>query len=170
MATATGEQLTQNIRQNIEELKRVCQEVQEDVATRAPEGRWAPKEILSHLLGPEGAGHLPMLRSFLDQDTPRIDIVPEDPFYSEQRARLTFAQLLQEVDEEYERIARFVEGLTKDQLERTAQIPLIKETPFGEYPTLATWIGLLAGLEKCHLRFHIDHMREILQGLGVAAK
>src|SRR3972149_11342489 len=106
MATSTGNQLAQSIRRRIEELKKVCEGLDESTASRAPAGRWSPKEILSHLWGPEGSGHLPILQAFLDRETPTIDIEPENPFYSEKRSRMTFAQLLSEVEREYDRISK----------------------------------------------------------------
>ena len=111
MAASTGIQLAQGIRKRIEELKKLCEGVDESAASCAPAGRWSPEEILSHLLGPEETGHLSMLQAFLDRETPLIDIEPENPFFTGKRARMTFDQLLAEVERQYGRIAKFAAGL-----------------------------------------------------------
>jgi hypothetical protein len=170
MAPSTGIQLAQGIRKRIEELKKLCEGVDESAASCAPAGRWSPKEILSHLLEPEETGHLSMLQAFLDRETPLIYIEPENPFFTGKRARMTFDQLLAEVERQHGRIAKFAAVLSGKQLGRKAHIPMLKESPFGEYPTLETWIGLLGGSDESHVKFHINHMREILQGVAAQAK
>lgn len=163
MATSEGTQLSKAVREKIEEFVKLCQGLDEQTATRAPAGRWSPKQIVSHLCGPEGIGFMATLRPFIEQDTPRLDIEAENPFFSEKRARMSFAELLTELQREYGGIADFVAGLSEEQLNRKAHVPLLKDTPIGEYPTLAAWVQ---GIVEYHVTFHIEHMGEILQALG----
>ncbi|RPJ05264.1 MAG: DinB family protein, partial [Deltaproteobacteria bacterium] len=158
MASSKNAQLAQMIHDKKEAFKRLCLGLDEETSSRAPAGRWSPKQIVSHLCGPEGIGFLPSIRAFVEQDTPRLEIEAENPFYSENRARMTLAELLSQFDQEYKRMEDFVAGLSEEQLGRKAHIPLLKETEIGEYPTLQKWIEAIAGY---HMEFHINHMREI---------
>ena len=164
MPTNEAVQLSELIHQNVAAFKEVCEGIDEETASRAPSDRWSPKQVVSHLCGPEGAGMMPTFSVFVEKDIPRLDIETEDPFFSENRARMTFAELLAEFGEEYGRIAEFVEGLSEEELNRKAHVPLLKETPIGEYPTLAVWARTIG---EEHLGSHIDHMREILEALEV---
>ena len=163
MATTRGNQLAQEIMQKVAALKQVCQGVDENLASRAPADRWSPKQILSHLCGPEGVGHLPILRAFVDSDTPLIDLDTENPFFTEHRAAMSFGELVAECELNYQRLANFATNLTEEQLARTAHIPKLKDSPLGEYPTLD---GMIGGLGEFHVQFHIDHLREILAELA----
>ena len=163
MPTSEALELSQVIHQKKEDFKKLCRGIDEETASRAPSGRWSLKEIVSHLCGPDGTGHMPGFRAFLEQDTPRLDIEVENPFFSEKRSRMTLTELLDEFDREYASIAEFATGLSEEQLNRKAHIPMLKDSPFGEYPTLAAWIRLIG---DGHLGMHTDHMREILLSLG----
>jgi len=164
MTTHEGAGLADGIRKKAEEMSSLCRGLSEEAASRAPEGRWSPKQIISHLCGPEGVGLLPALRLILEQDTPLIDLKAEDPFFTGKRTSMTMSELLTEFRKEYLQIADFVAGLSEVQLQRKAHIPMLRESNLGEYPTLASFVG---GLMDYHMDFHIKHMREIMQALGV---
>lgn len=164
MQTAQATELADMIRRNADAFRRLCEGLNEETASRAPEGRWSPKEIVSHLCGPEGKGIMPSFRGFVEADVPRLDIDVENPFLSDTRARMTLNELLAEFDREYGNLAAFAGNLSDEQLARKAHIPILKDSPLGEYPTLAAW---LRGIGEYHLSSHADHMREILEALGV---
>ncbi len=155
----TAAQLADSIIEKIGEFAKVCAGTDEKTASRRPAGKWSPKEIASHLLGPEGMSLPSMIRIFLAQDTPRLDIEPADPFFSKERGKMTFSELVKAVDAVYTQTASLVRGLTAAQLERKAHVPIFKDLPLGEYPTLGAFIGALADY---HLAFHIDDMRQTL--------
>jgi len=163
MNTPSGTQLAQEIRKEIEELKKVCAGVDEKTSSSAPAGRWSPKEILSHLIGPKESAYLLLLQIFLNKDHPTIEIDPGNPFFSEERAKTPFVELLQEAVKGYEQLAVFSENLTHEQLARTAHIPQFKESPLGENPSLG---AMILGLGQYHVQSHIEQMTEVLQEIA----
>ena len=163
MTTSHSIELAEMIRRKSAKLLKACREVDENLAARAPGDRWSPRQIISHLSGPEGAGHTALLRAFIDSDTPLLDLDAGNPFYTGKRAAMSFGELLAECEANYQQVAGFVAGLTEAQLARTAHIPELKETSLGEYPTLA---GMINGLGEFHIQFHIEHLHEILAELA----
>lgn len=167
MGSTQGIELAEIIRKKAGELGGLCEGLDEAVASRAPKGRWSPKEIISHVSGKEGEGFMPAVESFLKEDTPLLELEAANPFFTGKRKEMTMAELLSEMKREYERMAETVSTLSSDQLGRKAHVPLFKETPMGEYPTLAMFVRALV---EHHLGYHIDHMKEILGELGVSSK
>jgi hypothetical protein len=163
MATSRGNQLAQEIRQKVAALKQACQGVDEKLASRAPTDRWSPKQILSHLCGPEDVGHLPILKAFVDSDTPMIDLDIGNPCFTEKRARMSVSELVAECEMNYQRMADFAAERTDEQLAKKAHIPKLKDSPLGEYPTLDR---MIYGLGAYHVQSHIDELSEVLAALS----
>ena len=165
MASQEGTQVAALIREKLAEINSMCKNLDENTASRSPEGRWTPKEIISHLYGPEGIGTLPALQLILGEDTPLIEIEPANPYYTGKRREMTFQALLAEFNQEYGKMADLMESLSQEQLARKAHIPLFKDLPIGEYPSLLEFVQALA---EFHLVDHIEHLRDILKTLGVS--
>ncbi|MHB8108526.1 MAG: maleylpyruvate isomerase [Syntrophorhabdaceae bacterium] len=162
MSKQTGQQLADMLSARIDDFVNACEDIDESMATRAPKERWSPKQIVSHILGPEGPGITHDLKKFIDQDMPSIELEAENPFFFERRARMNFSELLTQFENDYGEIVIFVRPLTPEQLDRKARVPLLRDTDLGEYPTLE---DMVAGLLNYHLKFHTDHMREIVEAL-----
>ncbi|MBI4763403.1 MAG: DinB family protein [Deltaproteobacteria bacterium] len=165
MTSQEAKKLAQLIRRQVEEMSRLCAGLDEATASRSPEGRWTPKMILSHLCGPEGVGAPSALQVILQQETPLIEVEAANPYYTGNRPAMTLAELLLEFKGQYGQMADLVETLSDTQLARKAQVPLFKDSPIGEYPTLHMFILALA---EYHLNEHITHMKEVLKALGFA--
>ena len=162
-----GKDLSQIVLKKTEEFTKLCEGIDEGTASKAPNGRWSPKEIVSHLCGPKEGGLLFAIKAFVEQDTPELPLHPGDSFFSDERVRMPFSALLAQFQKQYREAAAFVAGLSPEQLGRKARIPALKESPLGEYPTLAVFIQ---GIAEHHIGYHVDHMREILTALGAAPK
>jgi len=157
MVSATS--LQAQMDQKVREIKEAVSGVSEQQASRRPApGEWCVKEVLSHLSGRETASFRDGLNIFLEQDTPEMDLTPGDPYYSPQREKLSCSELLSKVEEQYSGIGKFLAGLTEEQLARKAHIAFLKETPLGEYPTLAQWASAIMNF---HLNEHINQLRNL---------
>ena len=103
-----------------------------------------------------------MFKAFVEQDTPTLDLQGGNAHFTADRAGMSLSELLAEFEKRYADLADFIAGLSPEQLERKAHIPALKESPMGEYPSLGVFVGALA---EYHLKFHIDHVKEILEAL-----
>lgn len=97
MGIPEAAKLSESIRRNAEGFKKLCEGLDEETASRATGDRWSPKQIISHVSGPEGVGFTPTITAILEQDTPLLELDPGNPFFSEKRARMTVAELLAEL-------------------------------------------------------------------------
>lgn len=111
MTTNQGVRLSRSIRSMVEEMSGLCKGLDEETACRVPADGWSPKQILSHLCGPEGVGIKPMILTGLEQDPPRLDIEAENPFFTGKRIGMTLSDLLGEFKREYAQITDLAGGL-----------------------------------------------------------
>jgi hypothetical protein len=160
----SGTSLRDQIDQKMQELKDATGGWNEDKAEQAlTVGGWSVKESLSHLCGPEGEKYVTRFRRFVDEDTPLLEFQAGNTEYGDNRQGMTVAQLLADVVVEHEELAGFVAGLSEEQLARKGHVPLLKDSPLGEYPTLAQLVG---GLVNFHLTDHINQIRSARQQIG----
>jgi hypothetical protein len=165
MSSAEAARLAALVQRKVGEVEEACRGLDEEQGAKNPPGkeRWSVKQVISHLCGPEGAGYLPDLRRFVEEDVPRVDMNAGDPFYTGRRAARSLAALLSDLRSEYEAVARFVSGLREEELQRKAHIPMLRDSPVGEYPTLAQWVGILGGY---HVDVHLEQIRTIRSEVG----
>ncbi|HMK60795.1 MAG TPA: hypothetical protein VK452_06585 [Dissulfurispiraceae bacterium] len=162
MVSTEGARLSNLLNQKVAALKDACRGLDEKTASSAPTGRWSPKEIISHLCGKNDSDAMSIIQPFLDSDNARIDLESGNSFFTDDRAKMTLADLLVLFEQRYKLLSDRAALLTDKQLAKTAHIPLLKESSIGEHPTLAKWLEAIA---EYHLNFHIDHLKEIRQAL-----
>ena len=157
MVSQAATSLSEALGQKIRELEEVASAVGKEAAGRRPgEGEWCVKEVLSHLCGDEGVGFPAGLSRFVEEDTPLIGVVAGLPYYTPKRQGMTVGDLLSAVRSQYQEMAGFLAGLTDQELARKGRVPLLKDTPIGEYPTLGQWAGAIINF---HLMDHVNQIR-----------
>ena len=157
MVSAAATSLRDALRAKIQEIEEAAAGIGEEAAARRPsEGEWCVKEVLSHLCGDEGVGFPAGLSRFVEEDTPLIGVVAGLPYYTPKRQGMTVGDLLSAVRSQYQEMAGFLAGLTDQELARKGRVPLLKDTPIGEYPTLGQWAGAIINF---HLMDHVNQIR-----------
>ena len=155
VGSSLGDQLTQKV----SELKQVISGISDDQASKAQaEGGWCAKEVLSHLIGDEHSAIVERFKRFVEEDTPTIEVVRGVSAFDARRQQTPVPQLMETVESRYRTLAEFLSGLSDDQLGRKAHVPLLKESPLGEYPTLGQWAGFVINF---HLTDHINQLRSL---------
>ena len=145
------------LRQQMDELGSAVAGVDEDAASRrAADGSWSVKEHLSHLCGADGDSFLDGVRRFFDEDAPEVDVEPGVTHFDASRQAMTVDQLSARVQAQYRAIADVVARASAEELERTAHIALVAQTPLGDHPTLGQWVGVISGM---HVAGHLEELR-----------
>lgn len=154
---ATPAELSQAIEAKMDQIRELVSGVDEERSMQPPApGEWCIKEVLTHL-GADSAV-VESFRRIVEEDTPLIEVVPGQSHFDDVYRAKPVGELLQEVDTRYRELARFIGSLSGDQLQRRGHIPLFKETPFGEYPTLEQWAN---GLVNFHLASHVGQLQSL---------
>jgi hypothetical protein len=156
----SGPTLQQQLDQKVQEIKQAVSSLSEEEASKKQgEEEWSVKEVLSHLSGDGSSDAVSLLDRVIKEDTPQLDIHPGQSYY-EGRESIPLAELTARVETTYSKMGAFLAGLNEEQLNRKAQVALLKETPIGEYPTL----GQLAGaLINFHLNDHVQQLQNLSQ-------
>lgn len=158
MVTAQG--LHEQLAEKVNEIKSIISGIDDDAATKKPAAQeWCVNEVLSHLIGEELGRWKARIETFVREDTPLIDITPGIS-YVETRSEKSTGELLADVESTYGEFGTYLAGLSEEQLNRKAQVPLFKETSLGEYPTLAQFA---AGVINYHIEDHVQQLRSLCQ-------
>ena len=155
----TAASLKDQMSQKVRELHEAVSGLSEEKASQRPaEGEWCAKEVLSHLTGEEMDTFYADLKRFLEEDTPALDVIPGQAHFDDERKSWSTQALLGAVEKQYNEIGTFLAGLSDEQLNRKGHVPLLKETPIGEYPTLGQWAGALINF---HLNDHVQQLQSL---------
>jgi hypothetical protein len=154
----SGPTLQQQLQQKVSEIKQAVSHLSDDEASKKRGGEeWTVKEVLSHLSGDGSTDATALLGRVIQEDKPLLDIHPGMSYY-EGRENLSLGELTSRVDDTYRKMGSFLSGLNEEQLNRKAHVPLLKETPIGEYPTLAQLAGAVINF---HLNDHVQQLQNM---------
>jgi len=140
-----------------QEIADIVRAIGDADASRRPEsGAWSAREVISHLCQSDNESFLDGIGRFVLEETPEIEVTPGVTHYTPERHAMTLDDLVDAFLRQYELIADYVARLDAGQLSRRARIALLKDSPLGEYPTLAEWLRTISEL---HLHGHLEELR-----------
>jgi hypothetical protein len=140
-----------------QEIAEIVGAMGEPKASRRPEpGAWSAREIVSHLCQTDNESFLDGIGRFVLEEKPEIEVTQGVTHYTPERHAIGLDDLVEGFLRQYELIADYVARLGDEQLGRRAHIALFRDTPAGEYPTLAEWVQ---GISEFHLQAHLDELR-----------
>jgi hypothetical protein len=158
MGMADG--LAQQLAAKVSEVKSIVSGISEEDAAQKPAAdEWCANEVLSHLIGEELGDWKARIELIVKEDTPLIDLTPGIS-YTEKRTEKTTSALLSAFETDYAAFGKYLGSLTDEQLSRKAHVPLFKESPLGEYPTLAQFA---TGIINYHVADHVQQLRNLCQ-------
>lgn len=158
MVAAQG--LKDQVGAKVEEIKSLVAGLSSEQSSKKPSSdEWCVNEVLSHLIGEELGNWKGGIASIVTEDTPLIDLTPGISYYDGRSGQST-GELLSAFEIEYTAVGEYLAGLTDEQLNRKAHVPIFKETPLGEYPTLEQFVS---GIVNYHMADHVQQIRNICQ-------
>lgn len=158
MVAAQG--LQEQISAKVNEIGSVVRGLSIEQASKKPSAdEWCVNEVLSHLIGPELGAWKGGIESIIAQDTPLIDLTPGLSYFEVRDGQST-EELLSAFETEYNAVGEYLGSLSDEQLNRKAHVPIFKDTPLGEYPTLAQFAG---GIVNYHMADHVQQIRALCQ-------
>lgn len=158
MVAAQG--LQDQVAGKVNEIKSLVAGLSSEEASKKPSAdEWCVNEVLSHLLGPELGSWKGGIESIVNEDTPLIDLTPGISYFDGRGGQST-EELLSAFETEYNAVGEYLGSLSEEQLNRKAHVPIFKETPLGEYPTLAQFAG---GIINYHMADHVQQIRTLCQ-------
>ena len=164
MTTRAGADLAAVLHQRADEIEDVCAGLIEDATSRRPSpGVWCVREHLSHLYGDDRDTYLDAVNRVVLEGVRELDIPSGVTHYSVDRRDFPLVALVAAVSEQYRALGDLAAGLSEDQLQQRVRVEQLRDTRFGEDPTLAF---LLVAIADSHLPQHIAAIRETRARLG----
>jgi hypothetical protein len=133
---------------------------------RAPAaGEWSAREVLSHLLGPEGGGIEQILGRFAPPPHPPLEFHPGEAVLSPVRKTRSLAQLRTALDAQRAAVLGYLASLPEADLQtRKVRIPAFKQFFGTEEISLAVFTGALFDF---HWKDHAGQLAKIRQAVGL---